>query len=202
MTDKPNDSLKSKSKSGKTVDKSVNGVEKSGKTLEPQKSRRGGKRPGAGRKKGKLEPQTIEKMKIKKQLEDRIAKNAHILYNAQVTLALGEQYLLKRYKIMVGKNYRWSRFERVTDPDEMIEYLDGKFKDDSNSVYYMLSAEKPDAKAIDSLLDRAFGRAPQNLNIKDDRPDPIAKILSKFGLLEDEGDSDDGQTEGSQGTTP
>lgn len=152
----------------------------------------GGARPGAGRPKGKLSPKTIEKLAVKKAFEDRVAKNANSLFNAQITVAHGAQYLFKRYK--VGKG--WSKFERVTDPEEMAEYLDGDFAEDKDRVYYMLTAEKPDVRAIDSLLDRAFGRAPQNLNIKDDRPDPIAAILQHFGLIE--GDTDAEQTEDSE----
>lgn len=183
----------------KPVENSVNGVEKSKQTA-PKK--RGGRRPGSGRKPGKLSQKSIEKLAIKKEFEIRVARNAQALFNAQVTLALGAQYLFKRYKVKAGKSYRWSRFERVTDPKEMIDYLDGKYAKEKNTVYYMITAEKPDAKAIDSLLDRAFGKAPQNLNIKDDRPDPIAEILKKFGLLEEEGNSDRaGQAEGTTGTS-
>lgn len=196
------ESLKAKPKSTKPVDKSVETVDKS----KPQKSKRGGVRPGSGRKKGKLEPQTIEKMKIKTEMERRIARNADRLLNAQMTVALGAQYLIKRTKVPYKRNgktyYRWGNYQRVTDPDEMLGYLDGAFKD-SEDQYYMLTAEKPDVKAIDSMLDRAFGRAPQNLKIQDDRRDPITIILAKFGLLPDEGESDNaGQAPGAQGAPP
>lgn len=199
------ESLKNNSNGDKTVDKSAPSVDNSkakqgsidGVNKSTGKKRgRGGARPGAGRPKGKMEAKTIEKMHVKKAFEDRVAKNAHRLFNAQVTLALGTQYLFKRQKVKSGKRWRWTPFERVTDPEEMLAFLDGDFSKDADKVYYMITADKPDSKAIDSLLDRGFGKAPQNLNIKDDRPDPIATILKKFGLLEDEGDSSAGQTEG------
>lgn len=176
-------------------------VDNSGKAVDKpkpkQRGKNGGRRPGAGRPKGKMNAKTIEKMAVKKQFEDRVAHHADALFNAQVSLAIGTQYVFMRYKVKTAKGVRWSKFERVTDPDEIIKFLDGDFEKSENE-YYMITADKPDAHAIDSLLDRAFGKAPQNLNIKDDRRDPIASILKKFGLLEEEGDSDNaGQAEGS-----
>lgn len=190
------ESLKNNSNPDKTVDNSAKPVDKS-------VSKRGGARPGAGRPKGKMEAKTIEKMHIKKAFEDRVAKNADQLFNAQMSVALGCQYLFKRERSGTGKKARWGKFMIVEDPEEILKYLDGEFKN-SATKYFMLSTEKPDVKAIDSLLDRGFGRAPQNLNIKDDRPDPIAALLGKFGLLDDEEeDSEDAeQIEGSESSTP
>lgn len=182
------------------VDNSAQAVDKSeeqqGSKVIPTKKRKGGARPGAGRKPGKLSQKTIEKLAIKKQFEDRVARHADDLFQAQITLAKGAQYLFVRRRQKTAKGWRWSRLERVEDPEIMIDYLDGKFKD-SKDEYYMITADKPDSHAIDSLLDRAFGKAPQNLNIKDERPDPIATILARFGLLDQERDSKNaGQAEG------
>lgn len=209
-TTEESEKLKNNSVSEQPVDNSAIPVDKSKGKQRPKKvvkkstpkkpKKNGGRRPGAGRPKGKMNARSIEKMAVKKEFEDRVAKQAHQLFNAQVTLALGEQYLFVRYQVKTAKGMRWSKFERVTDPEVMIQYLDGDFKD-SKDQYFMITAAKPDAHAIDSLLDRAFGKAPQNLNIKDDRPDPIATILKKFGLLEEEGDSNNArQTEGSENT--
>lgn len=201
--------LKNNSVEGEAVDNSAPPVDnpkpkqgrKTSKKKSPPKKKNGGRRPGAGRPKGKMNAKSIEKMHVKKEFEDRVASHADALFNAQITLAMGTQYVFMRYKTKTAKGMRWSKFERVTDPDEIIKFLDGDFKKSENE-YYMITADKPDAHAIDSLLDRAFGKAPQNLNIKDDRPDPIASILKKFGLLEDEGNSDAGQTEGSASASP
>lgn len=174
--------------SSKAVDKSEKkqGLVKSRKKSTGQPKKNGGARPGAGRPKGKMNALTIEKMKIKKEFEDRVAHHAHTLFNAQMTLAMGTQFLLKRTKVKNKKGWRWTPFEKVTEEQEMIDYLDGKFKDDT-SQYFLLTAEKPDSKAIDSLLDRGFGKAAQSLTLKDERPDPIEEILKKFDLLDDEG---------------
>ncbi len=164
----------------------------------------GGARTGAGRKKGGMNESSVVKMESKKKFEERVARNADVLYNAQFTVATGVQYLFYRHKEerkqKDGKTKMvWSRFERVTSPEQISQYLNGEF--DKEEEYYMLTAEKPDTHAIDSLLDRAFGKAPQNLNIKDDRPDPIAVVLSSFGLLGGD-DSNDGQTKSLEETTP
>jgi hypothetical protein len=153
----------------------------------------GGRRPGSGQRKGKKQKRTIEKLAVKREFEDRVAQQAHRLLSAQLSVALGTQYLFMRFKVKTAKGWRWSKFERVEDPGVMLRYLEGELKS-SDEEYYMLTAEKPDVGTIDSLLDRAFGRAPQNLNIKDDRPDPIAAILAQFGLLEEEGNSNDHKT--------
>jgi hypothetical protein len=190
--------LKNNSVVNKPVDNSTNTVDKSKTKVGGDKPKKnGGARPGAGRPKGSMNAKTKEKMAVKKEFEDRVAHHAHELFNAQVTLAKGTQFLIKRIRIKTAKGFRWTPYERVTDPEEMVAYLDGKYKN-TDAVYYLLTAEKPDAKAIDSLLDRAFGKAPQNLNIKDDRENPIETILKGFGLLEDEGNSDNaGEAEGS-----
>lgn len=197
-----NESLKNNSNEGKPVDNSTPPVDKSpskqgSKVIppkkKPKKKGRGGARPGAGRPKGKMEPRTLEKMAVKKKVEERIAARAEDLLNAHLTVALGVQYVFTRRLVKTKKGPRWSKFERVLDPDEIRKFLDGEF-DKAKTQFYMITAEKPDVHAIDSLLDRSFGKAPQNLNIKDDRPDPIASILKKFGLLDDEGESDAGQT--------
>lgn len=201
-TSKDIESLKSKSNTAHSVDKSTE--------VKPKTTGRGGARPGAGRKKGKLEPQTIEKMQVKKAFIDRVNKNADKLLNAQLTVALGVQYVFYRYKITYKdkngtKKTRWSKFERVTDEEVIKQYLDGDFEG-SDDEYYMITAEKPDTKTIDSLIDRSFGKAPQNIKIEDERPDPIKQLLSKFGLLEDEdeneGESDAGQTESTTEAAP
>ncbi len=176
-------------------------VDKSVKTVDKPKQN-GGARPGAGRPKGSMNANTIEKMAAKKKFEDRVAKHADALFDAQVAVAKGVQYLFKRFQIDTPKGKRWSKFEIVQDPDEMTKYLDGEFEK-SKTEYFMLTADKPDIHAIDSLLDRAFGRAAQSLTVKDDRPDPIESILKKFGLLEEEGNSDHaGQTENIEGLPP
>lgn len=194
ISDAKTEKLKNNSVSEDSVDNSPKTVEKNIPSLAPKAKVNGGARPGAGRKKGRMNKSTVEKMKIKKELEDRIAKHAQKMLTAQLSVALGSQYLFWRYKIKTPKGERWSKFERIDDPEVMMQYLDGELNNKS-AEYYMLTADKPDVGTIESMFDRAFGKAPQSLKIEDDRPDPIAAILAKFGLLEEEGNSNDRQTQ-------
>jgi hypothetical protein len=95
LTEQPNDSLKSKSLG------------------------RGGARPNAGRKKGKLEPQTIERAKVLKAFRERVAKNADQLFEAQMTLAMGVSMLFRVDKDTKGNDLP---AVQVTDPEEIKRY--------------------------------------------------------------------------------
>lgn len=187
----PIENLKNNSISQQNVDKPKKVVDKSVPKKGKKKSTgKGGARPGAGRPKGGMNAETIEKMKVKQAFEARVALHANALFNAQMSLAMGTQMILKRVKKKTNKGWRWSSYEKVTDEKEILEYLDGKFDKDENQ-FFVITVDKPDARAIDSMLDRLMGKAPQNLNIKDDREDPIGEILKKYGLLDDEGNSTD-----------
>lgn len=188
------ENLKNESSLTKTVDNLSQPVDKSKKVQGSKKIKKkstvkpkhGGKRPGAGHPKGKLHAKTLERMRIKAEFEDRVAHHANALFNAQMSLAMGSKFVFKRVRTKTSKGYRWSRFEVVQDPAEIMKFLDGDFKKAENE-YFMITTDKPDSKAIDSLLDRSFGKAAQSLTLKDERPDPIAEILKKFDLLDDEG---------------
>jgi hypothetical protein len=194
MEEQQTEKLNSNSDSAQAVDKPVDSVDNS--------KQNGGARPGAGRPKGSISPETKLKIAAKQRFESRVRKHAQELFNAQMSLARGVQLVVKRERVKTKKGWRWTPFETVTNEQEIIDFLDGNF-DQTINEFYMITAEKPDPRAIDSLLDRAFGKAPQSLEIKDERPDPIEEILRKFGLLEEEGNSTDaGQDEGAEETTP
>lgn len=119
--------------------------------------KKGGVRPGAGRPRGSKNPLT-KKVGIKeKTIKERVLKNVDDLVTSQIALAKGLSYL---YKInMKNVNGRRKAIHiLVTNPKEIQEYLDG---DRGDEEYYYITAEKPDNRAIDSLLDRAFGKAGQ-----------------------------------------
>lgn len=152
----------------------------------------GGRQPGAGRPKGKPTQRALIAMEAKSRMLQRIHENADRLVNAQLQLALGSTYLFKRIRLVNGV---WTRYQLVKELDEITAYMDGEFDKDESVSYVMLTADKPDSKAIDSMLDRGFGRAPMSIEVADKR-DPVELLLTKFGLLE-EGTEDAGETEGS-----
>jgi hypothetical protein len=121
-------------------------------------SGRGGARPGAGRKPGVMEPKTIERMAIIEAFRDRVAKNADRLFNAQINLAEGTTHLFRIDKDSKGNNLPAVLVEST---EEIRQYLDGE-TDDS---YYYITTKQPDNRALDSMLDRAFGKAQQSVQL-------------------------------------
>jgi hypothetical protein len=115
---------------------------------------KGGVRPGAGRPKGSLDKKTIEKKEAEKLFTERVIKNVDKLFNAQISLAEGCSYLYRVDQVGESKKQR-EEHVLVTDPEEIKRYLDGE----TDGEYYYITTKTPDNKAIDSLMDRAFGKA-------------------------------------------
>lgn len=115
---------------------------------------KGGKRPGAGRPKGSLDTRTLEKKEAEKLFTDRVMKNVDKLFNAQMSIAEGCSYLYRIDQIGEGSKKR-EEHVLVTDPDEIKQYLDGE----TEGAYYYITTKTPENKAIDSMLDRVFGKA-------------------------------------------
>lgn len=137
-----------------------------------EKGKNGGARPGAGRPPGKLSQKTLDQMKVKEAFNQRVMKHANDLFNAQLSLATGANVLMVKVKERDsdGKVKRVYH-EQVTDPELIKQYLDnedglGDYDDinDQDHFYYM-QVKPPDNKALDSLLNRALGKAPDKLEI-------------------------------------
>lgn len=134
---------------------------------KPKISRRGappGGYPGAGRPKGKKEPQTIEREAALIEYKRKVAKHADILYNNQLHLAEGISYLFHIHTDSKGNR---SKPELVTSQGMIEQYLAGELENDENE-YYFITTERPDNKAIDSMLDRTFGKAAQSIDVTSD----------------------------------
>jgi hypothetical protein len=138
---------------------------------------KGGKQPGAGRPKGKKNAATLEKEAVLKEFKEKVLQSADVLYASQITLARGQTYLYKIEKEEVigpkgGKSYKNKRPELVTAQSEIEDYLKGLIDDgdkdnnsDPDAVYYFLTTKDPDNRAIDSMLDRTFGKSLQSIDI-------------------------------------
>lgn len=117
----------------------------------------GGARQGAGRPKGSQNEATKERLAIKQAFQDRVAANADRLFNSQFNLATGEQYLMCKRIVGIGTKQRV-----VTDVVDSVEtikdYINGDL-DNSDDEYYFISTKPANGMAIDSMLDRAFGKA-------------------------------------------
>jgi hypothetical protein len=128
-----------------------------------EKPKWGGPRPNSGRPKGPLPPERLEALAVKREFQQRVMKNAEELFNAQYNLAKGEQYLMCKYETGSGKN-RKTVTEVVTDPETIRAYINGELEDEDE--YYYISTKPAVGAAIDSLLDRTFGKADQKIGME------------------------------------
>jgi len=137
---------------------------------------RGGFRENAGSKKGTLKKKTIETKIAEEEFRQRVLKNKDKLFNAQFDLALGTTYL---YKIVeTGKGDKLKREHViVTDPNEIKDVLDECDGDGTvDDTYYYMTTKAPDNKAIDSMLDRTFGKAKQGIELTGKEGGPIEMV--------------------------
>lgn len=122
----------------------------------------GGKRAGAGKKKGSTASHTKEALEKKRHIQSRVGRNINKLVNAQLNLAQGCTYLYRIDKETNTKGKEVQKHALVTDEEEILAYLDGN-QEDGN--YYYITTDKPDNRAIENLLDRAYGRPAQTLEV-------------------------------------
>lgn len=146
-------------------------------------SRENGKK--GGRPKGSKSASTIEREAVLAAFRDRVARNADILFDAQLTLARGQTFLYKIEKEWVdtgkGKGfYRKKKPRIVTAQWEIESYLEGEVSEgdpdddqDPAATYYFLTTKEPSNFAIDSLLDRAFGKSKQTTELTGKDGGPI-----------------------------
>ncbi|MDQ0672949.1 hypothetical protein QFZ36_000510 [Pseudarthrobacter siccitolerans] len=149
---------------------------------------RGGARPGAGRKPGVQEAATIERAAVLAAYRARVARNADRLFNSQLALAEGLQILFRVDKDSKGNDLP---AVQVTDAAEIKAYIDGETEGEE---YYFISTKTPDNRAIDSMLDRAFGKAQQSIDLTSkgkELPTPILGGLSVNALPSDDSNPQD-----------
>ena len=130
---------------------------------------RGGKRENAGAPKGTIQRRTLEKSAVARALRERTMAHADNLFNAQLTKALGSVMVFRVDEEEIGSGKTRRVHTHITNPDEIKKVLDengngaGKVGED----YYFVTNVLPDNKAIDSMLDRTFGKAMQPVEVSD-----------------------------------
>ncbi|MCK5615203.1 hypothetical protein KAR91_75770 [Candidatus Pacearchaeota archaeon] len=123
----------------------------------------GGARKGAGKPKGhKLtkERKTFlqEKRDVEKAYQKSVMKLAGKLLKHQAQLAQGCSYLYRIDKDAKGNK---KKPELVTSTTEIEDHPVGNV--DDPEAYYYITTERPDNRAIDSMMDRTFGKATQKI---------------------------------------
>lgn len=140
----------------------------------------GGARPGAGRKKGGKNASSLAKDAALRAFRERVVNAADRLFNAQVSLATGTQMLfvvhtdskgVRRKPEIVTDIHTITRFLDENEGEDGV--MDNQYAEDSKAEdYYFLTTTPPNNQALQSLLDRAFGKAVQNIDL-----DPEDKML-------------------------
>lgn len=158
----------------------------------------GGARPGAGRPKGSKNKETLEIDKARRALRERIMRNLEPIITAQLALAKGVSYVYRIEKTYDKKD-KLTKVEHVLveDPYEIKEFLDEH--EGMNGVvgedYYYITTKAPDNRALDSLIDRLFGKARQNVGLdggEDGKPIHVRSILNRLeGVVEEQDEEDE-----------
>lgn len=148
-----------------------------------EKSSWGGAREGSGRPSGSTNKQTKERRAVEEAMKDRIMRSADTLLNSQMNLAQGVQML---YVIKTDDKGKKEKPELVTDQPTIESYLAGEL-DEEQDEYYFITTERPDNRALDSLFDRTFGKARQNVTVDGGEPMKITievagSIAQKNGI--------------------
>lgn len=136
-------------------------------------AKRGGKREGSGRPAGTKNPETLLREEVLKEYRQRVLKASDVLFNSQMSLARGNTYLYKieKYYEGTGKKriLKRKKPKLVETQWEIEDYLTGITEDheleEKGDTYYFLTTKTPSVKAQDSMLDRAFGKAMQAIDL-------------------------------------
>ena len=140
---------------------------------------KGGYRPGAGKKKGSHHAKTIETRIALEEMRQRILKDLDPIISAQLQLAKGISYL---YKIVEDEDDNKKRKHILVENPKEIESVMNKTNGEGGNCdgdFYYITTKAPENKAIDSLIDRVFGKAKQSVEIsnEDDKPFKVVHLI-------------------------
>lgn len=133
-----------------------------------------------GRPRGTKSAKTLEREKVMSALTQRVLRIADGIVDKQLVLVRGQQFLYKIEKERAGGTakspiYRSKPPELVESKTEIRGYLenlaenDGQYTledpNDPSATYYFITTKEPDNRAIDSLLNRVFGKATEHIDV-------------------------------------
>lgn len=148
---------------------------------------------GGGMPKGKQTQKTKDLRAQRELMQATIASRTNELLAAQFRQAIGGSKLYMREKVPMGKlkrgnaergNEQWTfKVSRVLDDSEFMIYLSlphdehGNAKDPSTGVEYFYQADYKGGNylALANLLDRAFGKPKENIELGEDPDAPLPK---------------------------
>ena len=130
-----------------------------------------------GRPVGSLSEATKENLKAQDALRIKILKSTDKLYQSQMALASGCSFL---YCVTTSKKGIKSKPELITSQAVIEKFLQGTLNEKDSQEFHFITTEKPDTRAIDSMMDRVFGKAPQSLDVTSDgeKLGPLETVFS------------------------
>jgi len=147
---------------------------------KPKKKKKGGKMPGAGRPKGKKNQSTIDREKILEEAKNIIAGRTRKLVDTQTILAMGSIKIFKIHFHWEGSGKKRTLIkdkpEIVENDEEIAHVIDWEYgggsmgnpndhdSEDEEYNYFFVMTKDPDNQALNSLMDRTFGKATENKN--------------------------------------
>lgn len=119
-----------------------------------------------GVKKGKTIQKELTLEDARKKMSDQIVNASMAVINSALVKATGSYYVYRKHKKF--NDY----IVHVKDPEEIAEALNQHFNDlepdEDELTYYVVTAKEPDTKAMQIVLDRAFGKPTEtvkNINL-------------------------------------
>lgn len=123
---------------------------------------RGGKRAGAGRPKGSLDPETITKAQAREAHRILVMRYMEEMTKAQIMRALGTKYLVKRAKA-------GGKFEKVSAKD-LEDALKGQ---EEGRLILEVWDELPFTQAYTDLMNRALDKPSEHLQLTGAEGGPV-----------------------------
>ena len=159
----------------------------------------GGKRPGAGRKRGSKNKKTLEKAAIVEAFNQRVMTHADALFNAQLALSIGSIRVFRIDETEDDKGKTKREHILVTDAEEIksvLDEFDGVGSGIVEDNFYFVTNVPPDNRAIDSMLNRALGKPKETREISGLDGKPIeAKFIVEIVRNDSNGTGTDPNTD-------
>ena len=121
-----------------------------------------------GRPFGKKNKVTIEKEKALEIFNNRVYSVVSNLFDSQLSLAKGQQFL---FRIDTETDSQGKKTKQkpvlVENPDEIASYIESIEcgTDLDSESYYYITTKEPVNQSIDSLMNRAFGRPKESVEL-------------------------------------
>lgn len=160
--------------------------------ITPEQARINGQK--GGRPVGAKNKLTLERDVVFEAWRQRTYNFINNLQDSQMTLARGQMFLYRIDKeyVMTGKGkgfWRKMRPVQVQDEEEIRNFIEGEAdgtnpvedSSESGSAYYYITAKEPSNQAIDSMLDRAGGKAVATTQIQGAGGGPLEIKIVKYG---------------------